>query len=536
MKGNGFMKQIVILAVILMNMAPAALAVPMPDWKEKRFRLYPKPDKVVIYKRASGLDLGFYIFSPPDHKVGDKAPAILLFFGGGGGYGNMSQLYNHAHYLASRGMVAICADYRTGKRYTKEAQNEGEGTDADDMYAHRYLTQEAEKTYHVTPKERVKDAKSAVRYMRTHADELGIDPNKLVVGGSSSGGFIAAATATVDGFNEAGEDTSVSCRPDALVLYCPVFDRGPTGYHHDYVKEYWKEISPLHNIDKDAPPTIVLVGDRDPCLPVANATEYKKRMDAVGARCDLHIYKDTGHGLNKPRYYETLTAIDKFLASLGFLTGKPTLPKKKGALVLDAKNENAEPPRVLLIGDSISGGYRETVESVLGDKAKVSRIQDNGRHTDYGLQHIDQWLGDGNWDIIHFNWGLWDMRHKLENGKISYAVPIDRYEANLRKLVARLKQTGATLIWASTTPVLWDEPGKGRSNTDVIRYNAVAAKVMKENGIAIDDLYAVAKPRLNALQARAYATDVHYTKEGYTVLGEAVTQSVLRALKGNSSQ
>ena len=191
----------------------------------------------------------------------------------------------------------------------------------------------------------------------------------------------------------------------------------------------------------------------------------------------------------------------------------------------------AEPlPKVLLIGDSICSGYHKGVEKALAGKAVVARAGSGGRDTRYTLEKTPNWLGDGKWDVIHFNWGLWDMRHAVKDGALTYAVPVEEYEANLRKLVTQMKSTGAKRIWASTTPVLWDEPGKGRTNPDVIRYNEAAARVMKENGVAVDDLYAVIKPRIDELQSKAYATDVHYNEKGYQVLAGAVTKEIEAAL------
>lgn len=191
----------------------------------------------------------------------------------------------------------------------------------------------------------------------------------------------------------------------------------------------------------------------------------------------------------------------------------------------------AEPlPKVLLVGDSICSGYHKGVEKALEGKAAVVRAGSGGRDTRYTLEKTPGWLGDGKWAVIHFNWGLWDMRHAVKDGALTYAVPIEEYEANLRKLVAQMKATGAKLIWASTTPVLWDEPGKGRTNPDVIRYNEAAARVMKENGVAIDDLYSVIKPRIDELQSKAYESDVHYNEKGKQVLAEAVTKAITESL------
>jgi acyl-CoA thioesterase-1 len=193
-------------------------------------------------------------------------------------------------------------------------------------------------------------------------------------------------------------------------------------------------------------------------------------------------------------------------------------------------------PKVLLIGDSICSGYQPLVAKAFEGKAEVERAASGGRDTRYTLEKAPNWLGEGKWDIIHFNWGLWDMRHTLKDGTVTYAVPIEEYEANLRTLVAKMKATGAKLFWANTTPVLWDEPGMGRTNPDVIRYNEVACKVMKENGVAIDDLYTTIKPRIDELQSKAYAEDVHYNAKGHQVLSEAVARSIRAALDGTAGK
>lgn len=254
------------------------------------------PDKIITYKQIGDVELTLHIFNPPAHGAADKTPAIVFFFGGGWVSGTPSHFYKQSEYLASRGMVAICADYRTKNKYQ------------------------------TTPKECVKDGKSAIRWVRAHAAELRIDPDKIAAGGGSAGGHIAAATALVDQFNEEGEDTSVSCCPNALVLFNPVFDNGPDGYGYDRVQEYWQEFSPMNNIDEDAPPTLVMLGTSDKLVPVATAEKFKALMEAAGVRCDLHLYEGQPHGFfNNSKYYETLLDADKFLTSLGYLQGEPTL-------------------------------------------------------------------------------------------------------------------------------------------------------------------------------------------------------------------
>lgn len=189
-------------------------------------------------------------------------------------------------------------------------------------------------------------------------------------------------------------------------------------------------------------------------------------------------------------------------------------------------------PRVLLIGDSISMGYMLEVRAKLAGKANVHRPPENCGDTARGVASIDKWLGSGKWDVIHFNFGLHDLKYLDAAGQL--AAPdkgkqvhtLDEYEANLRKIVARLKQTGAKLIWAATTPV----PGgsTGRVEDDAIRYNAVAARVMQEQGVAINDLHAFVKPRQAQLQRPA---NVHFSNAGSTQLAEVVVGQIAPLLR-----
>jgi acyl-CoA thioesterase-1 len=181
-------------------------------------------------------------------------------------------------------------------------------------------------------------------------------------------------------------------------------------------------------------------------------------------------------------------------------------------------------PRVLLIGDSISIGYTIPVRELLRGKANVHRILTNGGPTSNGVLHLSEWLGVGKWDVIHFNFGLHDLKIG-EDG--SRQVPVSKYEQNLRELVMRLRQTGARLIFASTTPVPDAKVNPPRVNADVIAYNKVAAKVMIEAGIPTDDLYSLAMPKLAAIQLPA---NVHYTPEGYATLASQAAESILKEL------
>jgi len=190
-------------------------------------------------------------------------------------------------------------------------------------------------------------------------------------------------------------------------------------------------------------------------------------------------------------------------------------------------------PRALLIGDSISIAYTLPTRKLLEGKVNVHRPPTNCGPTTNGLRNLDAWLGDGKWDVIHFNWGLHDLKYIDEKGnrvppeKGKIQVPVDQYEKNLDTLVKRLKETGARLVWASTTPV--PEGASGRIKGDSARYNAAAKKVMDAGGVLTDDLYALAKPRLKEIQRPA---DVHFTKEGSDALAQQVAASILKALQG----
>ena len=172
--------------------------------------------------------------------------------------------------------------------------------------------------------------------MRAHAAQLGVDPKRIAAGGGSAGGHLAAATATLKvPDDESAQERATSSRPDALVLFNPVFDNGPGGYGHERVKERYREISPIHNLDGPVPPTLVFLGARDRLVPVATAERWRDLMKASGQRCDLLVYDGQGHGFfnhrkgKNPYYAPTVEAMDAFLAELGFLpsTANPTHAK-----------------------------------------------------------------------------------------------------------------------------------------------------------------------------------------------------------------
>lgn len=197
-------------------------------------------------------------------------------------------------------------------------------------------------------------------------------------------------------------------------------------------------------------------------------------------------------------------------------------------------------PRVLLIGDSISIHYTLPVRRALAEIANVHRPPVNCRSTSESLAQLDTWLADGRWDVIHFNWGLHDLKYVGPNDEDlqdpddplnRQNVPPLEYETNLRRLVERLQRTGATLVWRATTPV---PPGAhGRRAGDAARYNAIAARVMADFEIATDDSFALVA---SGGEARHRPADVHFTERGSQALAEQSAAAIRAALAGRADR
>lgn len=252
-----------------------------------------------VYKKVDTVSLTMDIYYPPSMDASKKYPAMIFFFGGGWNGGSTSQFEPHAKYFSERGLICVLADYRVKSR---------------------------QKT---TPFESLKDAKSAIRYIRKNAQKLNIDPNQIIGSGGSAGGHLAAATAIIEKYDEPDEDLSISSIPQALVLFNPVIDNGPGGYGYERIGDQYKDFSPLHNIEKGGPPTILFLGTEDSLIPVETVQYYKTVMEKVGSRCDIHLYEGQKHGFFNLRniefYNKTVFEADKFLSSLGYISGPPSI-------------------------------------------------------------------------------------------------------------------------------------------------------------------------------------------------------------------
>lgn len=261
----------------------------------------PEGVKEFTYKQTPQGELKLLVHYPPDWKATDKRPAIVFFFGGGWKNGTTAQFLNQATYLATRGMVAVRADYRVSSRQQ------------------------------TTPESAVEDAKSAVRWVRAKAAELGVDPQRIVASGGSAGGHLAACTGMTDAYEAKSEDVKVSSRPNAMVLFNPALDLAALE-----VAEKWPEskgdgktivpqIDPARLIKKGLVPTVVFFGTADKMLDHARA--FADKSKALGNRCEVFTAAEMPHGFfNRAPWQEvSLRQTDVFLASLGYLKGEPTV-------------------------------------------------------------------------------------------------------------------------------------------------------------------------------------------------------------------
>lgn len=252
------------------------------------------PDEVITYKTVENgkLPLTLNVFKPAGWLPTDKRPVLVTFHGGGWAAGDPSTQYYMADRLAKRGWVGISVKYRLTNKHHP-------GT---------------------TPFDAVKDARSAVRYVRAHGAELGINSDKLVVNGGSAGGHLAAATALFDDVNDEADDLKISTMPQLMVLFYPVIDTGPAGYGNQLVGENWKTISPVDRVVRGLPPTLLLHGDRDTVTPYAGAKLFHERMIAAGNACELITGKG-GHGYftyEQASLDQALAQVDRWLKEQGY--------------------------------------------------------------------------------------------------------------------------------------------------------------------------------------------------------------------------
>lgn len=246
-----------------------------------------KPSREIVYKTTPTRSLKLDVFEPPAYKSTDKRPVFVAIHGGGWTGMGPQRFYPFAAHFAKQGMLGMSIEYRLASKKT--------GT---------------------TVFECVKDARSAIRYIRAHAPELGADPDRIVVCGGSAGGHLTVATALFDRVNEAGEDTSISCVPNAMVPLFPVIDTSKEGYGNALLGDRWQELDPLHHVRAGLPPTIIFHGTADPTTPFKGAKAFHESMRAAGNDCELIVNEGGKHGylmFDRALLDETLARIEQFL-------------------------------------------------------------------------------------------------------------------------------------------------------------------------------------------------------------------------------
>lgn len=259
-----------------------------------------KPDRVIPYKIVDGIELKLSVFEPKGLKASDHRSAIVFFFGGGWNTGTPKQFFQQARAMADLGMVAFSADYRLKSRNQ------------------------------ATPFECVKDAKSAIRWVRENAAGLGVDPDRIVASGGSAGGHIAACTGVIEGCEEAGDNMKISSVPNAMILFNPVLDTTDKGYGaNEFKPEQQTELSPCHHVHKGIPPTILFHGTADKTVPFENAERFTRLMKDAGNECVLVPFPGKGHGFFNGSFFRpksddkdynlTMKSAVDFLKAHGFL-------------------------------------------------------------------------------------------------------------------------------------------------------------------------------------------------------------------------
>ncbi len=389
------------------------------------------PDEIFTYKETPQGELKLEVFYPNDVKKGKRRTAVVSFFGGGWNGGSTKQFYEQSEFYASLGIVAITPEYRVATRHK------------------------------TTPFEAVMDAKSAVRWVRQHSKELGIDPNKIVVSGGSAGGHVAACTGVIEGYDEDLKQ-KVSSKPNALILFNPVLNTTADGYGANKLVGRETEISPVHHIKAGVAPTLVLHGTQDTTVPFANSVEFTEKMKECGNECRLVPAFGENHGFFNGLFFRawncdrnfnrSMYEVSKFLAEQGYIK-QDQIPQKP------------EPVRIACLGNSITFGhgikdrehfsYPVVLQELLGDDYEVrnfgrsgATLLKNGNLPYIGTPQYKA-LQEFSPDVVIVKLGTNDSKSAI------WSVHSGEFEADFKQMIATLKKNPkrkAEVILCSPVP------------------------------------------------------------------------------------
>ena len=460
------------------------------------------PDKKVLYKVKNGDSLYFHVFKPETSET--PTSAIVFFFGGGWTHGNPNQFYQQAAYFASRGMLAISAEYRIGSVH---------GT---------------------SPFACVEDGKSAVRWIRQHAKELNIAPDKIVASGGSAGGHVAICTALIRGKKNEDEDLSISSVPNAVVGFNPVFDTTEKGYGSEKVVGRETEISPCHQVKKDMPPMLNFHGKVDKTVPFENADRFNKAMIEVGNDSELIAFEEVGHGLfnghffrrrGNKYYNQTMYDTDVFLTKRGFLKGQPKLIRNIQTLAC--------------VGDSNTEiRYPEYLQDELGNAYQVENYGKGGATLIEGsfFPYLDQDQFKAsrrfNADITLIMLGTNDANPKwcLDSTRETTfeGTPQEEFKSRYIELIDEYqeKNTEAQIYLLTPLPI-WQEKNPTHSTIHQRKeqLNQWVLPTIKE--IAVEQHLPLIDVHLLMQDASRYSADgVHLDDVGYKILAKKIAKEI----------
>lgn len=274
-----------LLGGILLGLLPLLLVVAV----KKLNLLEIRPDQKIVYQTNGAQALTLHLFRARERADQSPAPALLLFHGGRWLYGDPGQLYRQCQFFAAQGFTCFSAQYRLAAATPPDVRGA------------------------------MADAQAALRYLRDNAAALHIDPDRIAVGGASSGGHLAAALGAGLPLAHDAASLSATARPAALLLYNPMLDLSPGTPDHHLVKDYWQQVSPYHHIDSAVPPTLMLLGSLDPEVPLPTAQAYCAATQRAGGKCEIAVYEGQSHGFfnHAPYLAQTNQRILQFLRGLG---------------------------------------------------------------------------------------------------------------------------------------------------------------------------------------------------------------------------